>query len=120
MRGHSTGARTPGLVPDSCFWDERSLVRAARPCVVLSFVERYDRGMQLIRIRFADRESKHRALGFLAGRFSFTSYSTGEMLVVEPALAALAVEGISFTAEGPATYAEAIPSFRAAAAEQVQ
>lgn len=76
--------------------------------------------MQLIRIRFADRESKRRALGFLAGRFSFTSYATGEMLVVEPALAALAVEGISFIAEGPATYAEAIPSFRAAAADQVQ
>ena len=89
-------------------------------CVVLSGARRYDNIMQLIRIRFADKELKRRALGFLAGRFSFTSYSTGEMLVVEPALAALAVEGISFIAEGPATYAEAIPSFRAAAADQVQ
>jgi hypothetical protein len=88
--------------------------------VVLYFARGYDKFMHLIRIRFADRDSKRRALGFLAGRFSFTSYSSGEMLVVEPALAALAVEGISFTAEGPATYAEAIPSFRAAAAEQVQ
>lgn len=76
--------------------------------------------MQLIRIRFPDADSKRRALGFLAGRFSFTSYSTGEMLVVEPALAALAVEGIPFNSEGLATYAEAIPAFRAVATEQVQ
>jgi hypothetical protein len=76
--------------------------------------------MQIIRIRFPDQESKRRALGFLAGRFSFTSYASGEMLVVESALPALAVEGISFTAEGPATYAEAIPAFRASLTHQVQ
>jgi hypothetical protein len=76
--------------------------------------------MQLIRIRFPDKESKRRALGYLAGRYSFTSYSTGEMLVVEAALPALAIEGVSFIAEGPATYAEAIPAFRAVAADQVQ
>jgi hypothetical protein len=76
--------------------------------------------MQLIRIRFPDLDSKRRALGFLTGRFSFTSYATGEMLVVDSALPALAVEGISFTAEGTATYAEAIPAFRTSAANQVQ
>ena len=76
--------------------------------------------MKLIRIRFADREAKRAALGFLAGRFSFTSYQTGEILVVEDALAALAVQGISFTAEGPATYAEAIPAFRVPATHPVQ
>jgi hypothetical protein len=73
--------------------------------------------MQLIRIRLPDHESKRRALGYLAGRFPFTSYASGEMLVVDAALAALAVEGISFTAEGPAADAEAIPAFRAAAAK---
>ena len=76
--------------------------------------------MQLIRIRFPDHESKRRTLGYLAGRFSFTSYATGEVLVVEPVLPALAVEGIPFIAEGPATYAEAIPAFRGLAANQVQ
>ena len=76
--------------------------------------------MQLNRIRFPDHESKRRTLGYLAGRFSFTSYATGEVLVVEPALPALAVEGIPFIAEGPATYAEAIPAFRAVATDQVQ
>ena len=80
----------------------------------------YYTAMQLIRIRFPDDESKRRALGYLAGRFSFTSYATGEMLVVEAALAALAVEGIPFIVEGPATYAESIPAFRAVAANQVQ
>jgi hypothetical protein len=76
--------------------------------------------MHFIRIRFPDHDSKRRALGFLAGRFSFTSYATGEMPVVEAALPALAVEGISFIVEGPATYAEAIPAFRAVAADRSQ
>jgi hypothetical protein len=88
------------------------VVRAVRPV--------YHQSMQLIRIRFSDRESKRRALGFLAGRFSFTSYASGEILVVESALSALALEGISFTAEGSATYAEAIPAFRTTVADQVQ
>ncbi|MEX2172345.1 MAG: hypothetical protein WD851_23700 [Pirellulales bacterium] len=71
--------------------------------------------MQLIRIRFPDHETKRRALGFLAGRFSFTSYDSGEMMVVETALPALAVEGVSFTVEGPATYVETIPTLRTVA-----
>ncbi len=75
--------------------------------------------MKLIRIRFPDHESKRKS-GNLAGRFSFTSYATGELLVIETALPALASEGIRFTAEGPATYAEAIPAFRTTAAHQVQ
>jgi hypothetical protein len=54
----------------------------------------------MIVIRFPNPESKRRALGFLPGRFPFTSWSTGEMLVPE---AALAVEGIPFSVEGPAT-----------------
>ncbi len=65
----------------------------------------YVRTMKLIRIRFADQESKGRGLGFLAGRFSFTSFASGEVLGVDSAVIAMAVEG-------PATYAEAIPAFR--------
>jgi hypothetical protein len=72
--------------------------------------------MPFIRIRFPDHESKRRALGFLAGRFSFTSFASGELMVVESALSALAMEGISYTVEGPATYAEAIPALRATVA----
>ena len=57
----------------------------------------------MILIHFPDAESKRRALGFLAGRFSFKSWATGEMAVPEAALAHLATEGIPFVVEGPAT-----------------
>jgi hypothetical protein len=80
----------------------------------------YDRIVKLIRIRFPDQESKRRGLGFLAGRFSFTSYTGGEVLVVESALTALAVEGLSFTVEGRATCAEAVRAFRTPPAHQVR
>jgi len=52
--------------------------------------------MPMIRIRFPNAKSKRAALGFLAGRFSFKSWASGEMMVPEAALPALAVEGISF------------------------
>ena len=55
----------------------------------------------MIRIHFPDAESKRRALGYLAGRFPFKSWATGEMLVPQDALPALAVESIPFTVEGP-------------------
>ena len=66
----------------------------------------------MILIRFPDAESKRRALGFLAGRFSFKSWATGEMLVPEAALPFLAVEGIAFSVEGPANYERHVPAFR--------
>jgi hypothetical protein len=58
----------------------------------------------MVVIHFADAASKRRALGFLAGRFPFKSWSTGEVVVPDSALAHLANEGISFVVEGPATY----------------
>jgi len=57
----------------------------------------------MILIRFPDAASERRALGYLPGRFSFKSWATGEMLVPESALPFLALEGIRFTVEGPAT-----------------
>jgi len=60
----------------------------------------------MIIIRFPDEPAKRRALGFLAGRFSFKSWATGEMMVPTAALGALALEGIPFQAEGPATYGQ--------------
>ena len=65
----------------------------------------------MIVIRFADEESKGRALGCLPGRYPGKSWATGEMIVPEEALAFLAREGVRFTVEGPATY-EQIASFR--------
>jgi hypothetical protein len=68
----------------------------------------------MILIRFPNLETKRVALGRLAGRFGFKSYASGEMLVPEGALPFLAVEGIGFTVEGPATYEQNAPAFRGA------
>ena len=56
----------------------------------------------MILIRFPNAESKRAALSQLAGRFSFKSWASGEMLVPEDALPLLAVQGVVFTVEGPA------------------
>lgn len=66
----------------------------------------------MIVIHFNDAEAKRRALGFLAGRFSFKSWATGEIAVPHAALAHLATEGISFVVEGPATYERLISAVR--------
>jgi hypothetical protein len=63
----------------------------------------------MIIIRFANKAQKKRALGYLAGRFSFKSWSSGEMMVPEEVLSALAAEGISFFVEGPASYEHFAP-----------
>jgi hypothetical protein len=74
----------------------------------------------MIQIRFPNIDAKKRALGFLPGRFSCTSYASGEMLVPPEALAALANAGIPFSVEGPATYGQNVPALRTAAPAQVQ
>jgi len=74
----------------------------------------------MIRIRFSELEAKRRALGYLAGRFSFKSWATGEMLVPEAALPCLAHEGISFVVEGPASYEQSVPAIRATPTSTVQ
>ena len=66
----------------------------------------------MIRIRFPDAETERRALGYLAGRFSFKSWASGVTLVPDYALPHLAREGIPFTVEGPATYGQLIPALR--------
>lgn len=64
----------------------------------------------MIIIRFPDEDSEHRALGYLAGRFSFKTWATGEMMVPEAALPYMAVERIKFIVEGPATYQHYAPT----------
>src|SRR2546425_1209706 len=65
----------------------------------------------MIIIRSPDEATEQKGLGFLIGRYSGHSWATGEVLVPDEALAALAREGIRFTVEGPATY-ERILSLR--------
>ena len=50
----------------------------------------------MIQIRFPDDDSRHRALGYLPGRFSFKSWATGEMIMPAAALFYLAMEEIRF------------------------
>ena len=66
----------------------------------------------MIVIRFPDIPTERRALGFLIGRFSFKSWANGQTIVPEAALPFLAVEGISFTVVGPATYEQQTPPLR--------
>jgi hypothetical protein len=73
----------------------------------------------MICVRFPDTEAERRALGFLAGRFTFKSSASGETLVPEEALRALAREGIRFTVEGPATYEQLVPPVRDPSAHAV-
>jgi hypothetical protein len=54
----------------------------------------------MIIIRFPTAEMERRALGYLAGRFSFKTWDTGETAVPPQALTWLASEGISFIVEG--------------------
>ena len=66
----------------------------------------------MITITFPDRETEKRALGFLLGRFSGRVLKSGEHLVPEAALEALADQNIPFTVKGKATYEQQIAAIR--------
>ncbi len=66
----------------------------------------------MITITFPDKETEKKALGFLLGRFSGRVLKTGEHLVPEAALEALANENIPFTVEGKSTYEQQTSSLR--------
>jgi hypothetical protein len=58
----------------------------------------------MVTITFPDRETEKKALAFLLGRFSGRVLRSGEHLVPEAALEALADQSISFTVQGKTTY----------------
>lgn len=74
----------------------------------------------MVTIVFPDRDTEKRALGFLLGRFSGRVLKTGEHLVPEAALEALADQGIAFTVKGKATYEQQIAALRSAASTPIQ
>jgi len=74
----------------------------------------------MITITFSDRETEKRALAFLLGRFSGKVLRSGEHLVPEAALEALADQNIAFTVKGKATYEQQMAAFRSAASPPVQ
>jgi hypothetical protein len=69
----------------------------------------------MITITFPNRETEKRAVGFLLGRFSGRVLKSGEHIVPEAALEALADQGIPFTVQGKATYEQQVAALRGAA-----
>lgn len=74
----------------------------------------------MITITFPDRDTEKRALGFLLGRFSGHVLKSGEHLVPESALEALASQNIPFTVKGKATYEQQLAAVRGSAPAAVQ
>jgi hypothetical protein len=74
----------------------------------------------MVIIRFADRETEKRALGFLLGRFSGRVLRGGDHIVPEAALEALAQQDIPFTVKGRASYEQQVAAIRGAAPTSVQ
>jgi hypothetical protein len=66
----------------------------------------------MITIKFPDPDTEVEALGFLLGRFPGRVLKTGEILVPEAALPALAIEGYQYTVIGLSTYEQHIASLR--------
>jgi hypothetical protein len=73
----------------------------------------------MVTVKFPDTQTKHRAIGFLAGRFSARIFGTGEVIVPYEALEALASENFTFTVLGRATY-DQMASIRSNATSPVQ
>lgn len=73
----------------------------------------------MIVITFPDKETQTAALGFLLGRFSGTVLKSGEHIVPEAALKALADRNFVFTVQGKVNEEE-VASLRNSAAAAVQ
>jgi hypothetical protein len=74
----------------------------------------------MVTITFPDRETEKRALAFLIGRFSGRVLRSGEHIVPEAALEALADQNIPFAVRGKATYEQQMAALRGAASAPIQ
>jgi hypothetical protein len=79
-----------------------------------------NRSVAVISIRFPDQATEKQALAFLLGRFSGRVTQTGEHLVPEAALEALADQGIAFSVLGKTTYEQQMAALRGAPPASVQ
>lgn len=70
----------------------------------------------MVTITFPDRTVEKQALAFLLGRFSGRVLKSGEHLVPEAALEALADQNIPFTVLGKSTYEQHLAALRTPAA----
>jgi hypothetical protein len=69
----------------------------------------------MITIVFPDRETETRGLAFLLGRFSGRVTKSGEHLVPEAALEALADQNIPYEVKGKTTYEQQVAAIRGTA-----
>ena len=69
----------------------------------------------MVTITFPNRKVEKQALEFLLGRFSGRVLRSGEHLVPEAALEALADQNIPFAVKGKATYEQEVSAIRGAA-----
>jgi hypothetical protein len=74
----------------------------------------------MVTITFPDRATEKRALAYLLGRFSGRVTKSGEHLVPEAALEALAEQNIPFSVKGKATYDQQVAAIRGVASNPVQ
>jgi hypothetical protein len=74
----------------------------------------------MVVVTFPDAEMRKKAIGFLLGRFSGRFLKTGEHIVPESALPALADQGITFTVHGKASYEMQVAALRGAASGALQ
>jgi hypothetical protein len=74
----------------------------------------------MVTITFPDRETEKKALAYLLGRFSGRVLRSGEHIVPEAALEALADQNIPFSVKGKATYQQQMAALRGAASPSVQ
>ena len=74
----------------------------------------------MITVLFPDPDTQKRALAFLIGRFSGRVLKTGEHILPEAALEALADQNIPFTVKGKTTYKQQMAALRGPSASVVQ
>ena len=74
----------------------------------------------MVTITFTDRQTEKSALAFLLGRFSGRVLKSGEHLVPEAALEALADQNIPFAVKGKTTYEQQVAAIRGSAPPPVQ
>ncbi len=74
----------------------------------------------MVTITFPDRETEKRALAFMLGRFSGRVLRSGEHIVPEAALEALADQDIPFSVKGRTTYEQQMAAIRGPAPTSVQ
>jgi hypothetical protein len=74
----------------------------------------------MVIVTFPNRETEKQALAFLLGRYSGRVLKSGEHIIPEAALEALADRSIEFSVKGKATYEQQVAAIRGSASPSVQ